>query len=708
MNNNKHSDDENESDEDIVSIARKRFQFAADAENESRLEALDDLKFANGEQWPSEVKKQRDAENRPCLTINRIPQFIRQITNDQRQNRPAIKISPVDDHADIETAKILQGLVRNIEHTSNADTAYDTAFDSAVRAGFGYFRILTEYCDPLSFDQEIKIKRVADRFSVYLDPAYQEPDGSDANWGFVFTDISKEEFIELYPDAELTATHDWESVGDNFRDWVRKDSVRIAEYFYKEFRKAKIVLLNNGETIEKADLPKILPEGIRVVAERESLIPSIKWCKINGMAKLEETDWLGKWIPIIPVLGDDQIIDGKRVLTGIVRNAKDSQRMYNYWKSAETETIALAPKAPWVGYEGQFEGYENEWATANTKNHAYLQVKQVTISGQPAPLPQRNVFEPPVQAITNAGMYAADDLKATTGIYDAAMGAQSNEKSGIAIQRRNMQSQTSNFHFVDNLSKSIRHGGRIVIDLIPHTYDTARAVRILGESGDEEVVRINQMFERKGKEVRYDMGVGKYDVSVDTGPSFETKRQEAVASMADMSRSNPQLMQVAGDIMVKNMDWPGAQEIAERIKKTLPPGMADDDGKKKEIPPEVQAQLQQMGQMVEMLTAKLKEAQEEKSRKLVEIESRERIEFAKLENQATIELAKLESNEALSLLNQQIAELDRRTKLLGFNEPMDFESDDAGYNMAEPPQEFQEQEPQPFTGEFPPGQPTGV
>ena len=662
---------ENSSDEKILEIARKRFAFASEAEADIRREALDDLKFSAGEQWPDHVKSERDRDKRPCLVINRLPQFIRQITNDQRRNRPAIKVSPVDDKADIETAKVYQGLIRHIEYASNADTAYDTAFDSAARAGFGYFRIVTEYCDPFSFDQDIRVKRVPDRFSVYLDPSYQEPDGSDANWGFVFEDISKDEFKAQYPKAELTAMSEWTSVGDSFGDWVKEDRVRIAEYFTKEWRETTIYRLADGSVVEKDDLV----EGAIVIDERKTLVPSIKWFKTNGIEILEKTDWPGKWIPIIPVLGEELIIEGKRTLAGVVRYAKDPQRMYNYWKSSETETIALAPRAPWIGAEGQFEGHEAQWATANSRNHAFLQYKPKALGGQPLAPPQRNVFEPPVQAITQASMFAADDLKATTGIYDAAMGNQSNEKSGIAIQRRAAQSQTSNFHLVDNLSKSIRHAGRIICDLIPSIYDTERTARIIGEDGSEEVVKLNQEFEHKGKPVTYQLNVGKYDVTVDTGPSFETKRQEAVASMSEMARAYPPLMQFAGDIMVKNMDWPGAQEIAERIKKTLAPELRDDDKAQQPLPPEAQAQMAQMSQMIEMLTQQLNAAQDKIETKAMEIESRERIEMQKLQVQVELEMAKMGSTEAQMLLKQEIAQLERRMDMLGQNQELNFDEE---------------------------------
>ncbi|HUP81269.1 MAG TPA: portal protein, partial [Pirellula sp.] len=344
----------------------------------------------------------------------------------------------------------------------------------------------------------------------------------------------------------------------------------------------------------------------------------------------EETEWPGQWIPIVPVLGDELNIDGKRVLESVIRHAKDPQKMYNYWASAETEAIALAPRAPFIGAEGQFEGHEGKWREANNKNYAYLEYKPTSINGQPAPPPQRNAFEPAVMAITQARMQSAEDLKATTGIYDATLGMRSNENSGVAIQKRTNQSQTNNFHFIDNLRRARRHAGRIIVDLIPKIYDTARTVRIMGEEDTIEMVKINQETEFKGENKFFKFDQGKYDVAIDEGPSFATKRQEAVQSMLAFVQAYPAAAQLVGDLMVKNMDWPGANEISERLKKSLPPGIADQADEKKPLPPQVQAQMQQMNQVIEQLTEQLVHRTKQIESKTLELESRERIEMAKI------------------------------------------------------------------------------
>lgn len=657
-------DKSKDTQEAILEIAKKRFQLAVDAEAQSRTEELDDLQFLAGNQWPEDVRKDREADNRPCLTINRLPQFVRQVTNDQRQNRPSINVSPVDSGADVDTAKIFQGIIRHIEQNSNADVAYDTAAEGAAGRGIGYFRLTTDYVDETSFEQEIFIKRIRNRFSVYLDPHYQEPDASDANWGFIFEDLSVDDYKAQYPNSQLASMDDWQSIGDQIPDWVNAETVRVAEYFYREYEESEILLLVDGSTLALKDVPKgkeIPKEAIK--SRRKVSVCTIKWCKLNAVEILDETEWPGKWIPIIPVIGDELDINGRVTRSGIIRHAKDPQRMYNIWASAETETIGMAPRAPFIGAAGQFDGFAEQWRTANTRSHAFLEYNPKNVNGQPVGPPQRNVYEPPVQAITNARMQSSEDLKATTGIYDASLGARSNENSGVAIQRRNMQAQTNNFHYIDNLSRAMRHCGRQIVDLIPKIYDTARSVRIIGEDGETDMARVNQIFTEGGQEKSYWLGQGRYDVTISTGPSYATKRQEAVASMLDMSKVAPQLMQVAGDLLVKNMDWPGAQDIADRLKKTLPPGVADDKKDQAPIPPQVQAQLQQMGQMIQNLTGALNQAHDQLDGKRMELESRERIAFAQIEADITKTMATIDQKDALELMKQEIAVIKHQQQL---------------------------------------------
>ncbi len=678
-------------DKKLLETARARFKRSAEHEADMRLAALEDIKFRAGEQWDPAIKAARESEGKPCLTINKTEPAIRQVTNDQRQNRPSIRISPVDDGADKATSRVYQGLIRNIEYRSDAETAYDTSFEHAADGGYGYFRVITDYVDPRSFEQEILIKRIRNRFSVYYDPDSKEPDGSDATFAFIVDEMSRDEFEMKYPNAEACSMEDWQSVGDSLGDWLKKDTVRVAEYIYKEFKNDTLLRISDGideffrlkselSDQESAELDEGLLE---IVDERETRVPSVKWCLINGMEVLDRTDIPASHITVIPVLGNEIDIEGKRIVSGIIRHAKDPARMYNAWVSAETEMIGAAPKAPWLVAEGSIEGYEEYWNKANAETMAYLPYKAYDRDGNPFPQPTRNISEPPIGAITQARMLSSDDLKATTGIYDASLGNQGNETSGVAIQRRNMQAQTSNFHFVDNLTRSMKHLGRILIEMIPKVYDTPRTVRIIGEDGEEELVAINQVFQEKGQEKRYDLGVGKYDVIVDVGPSYASKRQEAAESMLQLTQSFPTIAQVAGDLMVKNMDWPGAQEIAERLKKMLPPELGDDD--ETEIPPAVKAKMAQMQQMLEQITNELTEAQKkletdeikaerELQKEQMKLESEERVAFAKLQQEANLQMAKIDSIEGIELLKQEIASINSRlSQHLDFNEPVGVE-----------------------------------
>ena len=667
-----------------LELAKANFKLVEEAEFRIRQLALEDQEFAAGSQWPQDILQQRTLDSRPCLTINKIPGSIRQITNDQRQNRPSSKIYPVDDNADVETAKVIQGLVRHIEYDSNADVAYDTAFENAVTGGFGYWRLITQYSSPLSFEQDIKIKRIRNPFNVYLDPHSKEPDGSDASWGFIFDDISKEDFKREFPNAELSKMPDWKSIGDSNRDWINEKSCRVGEYYYKEYKDDKIVRAPDGLVYKLSELP---PE-IKELAElekwpmRDTQVCQIKWFKFNGIEILERADIPGEWIPIIPVIGDERIIDGERILEGVVRHAKDPQRMYNYWASTETEAIALSPRTPYLVADGQIPPeYEQQWKEANTKNHAYLPYTPViTDNGLVVPPPQRSAIDTPTQSITNARMLAADDLKSTTGIYDAALGARSNETSGKAIQNRAHQAQTSNFHYIDNLTRAIRHSSRIIVSWIPVVYDSARAIRILGDNDEQEVVRIHEMFNHNGKDVHYDF-IGKYDVVVETGPTFATKRQEAVAAMLDVSSAYPQIWQFAGDIMAKNMDWPGASDLAERFKKMLPPGIAEDK-KKQPIPPEAQAMLQQLDQQNQALTQQLNEFTEQIKTKQIEIESKERIETMKIEKDYALKMAELQGQAAILTLKAELDDIKKRQELLNMDVPIDQEFNGSGPDQA--------------------------
>ena len=633
---------------DKLAEMRHRYKMAIAAYSDSREDELDDLRFMAGSpdnqwQWPADVLQTRGSVQgqtinaRPCLTINKLPQHVRMVTNEQRQNRPSGKVIPADDNADVQVAAIYDGMVRHIEYMSDADVAYDTACENQVTYGEGYIRILTEYCDENSFDQDLRIGRVRNSFSVYMDPMAQDPTGADAEFCFITEDLTKEEYEREYPNAAPISSMLASGVGDQYlSQWLDENTIRIAEYFYYTHKKETLNLYpgNNSffeGTPEDKDMKRM---GVKPIRSREVDRRKVMWMKTNGFEVLQEQEWAGKWIPVVRVIGNEFEVEGQIYISGLVRNAKDAQRMYNYWTSQEAEMLALAPKAPFIGYGGQFEGYEMQWKTANTTNWPYLEVNPDVTDGAGAvlPLPQRAAPPLPQTGLIQAKMGASEDIKSTTGQYDASLGVGGNERSGRAILAREKQGDTGTYHYVDNLARAISHITRQLVDMIPKIYDTERIARIVGIDGEVDMVKINPEQPEPVKEIRdmesgiliekiYNPGVGKYDVVVTTGPSYMTKRQESMDAMSQILQGNPQLWSVAGDLFVKNMDWPGAQELADRLAKTIDPKLLE-NGDKDPALQAAEQQIQAMGQEMEQMYAMMQNFQ-----KSVEVQDLERKNF---------------------------------------------------------------------------------
>jgi hypothetical protein len=598
----------------IIQEAVDFLKFSNDADTMNRQEALEDLKFVNGDQWPVELQNSRNLEKRPFLTINKLDTFCRQVTNQQRQQRPRIKVHATNTEADAKVAQVISGVVRHIEVNSNADHAYDNAFDYAVRMGWGYWRVTTKYVREDSFDQEIYIEPVDNPFTVYFDPNSIAPDGSDAEKCLITTMMPKEVFRKLYPDLDDGTSFTQRGTGDSQSEWITKEDIRIAEYFYTVREKATLYHLSDG-TMKFADgkdfFQRLELAGLSVIDERASFKKTIKWKKMTAIEVIEERDWPGRHIPIVPCYGRHVVIGNKRKKFGMIRNAKDPQRMYNFWQTSLTESIALAPKAKWIMAEGQDEGHENEWAQANVKSTSYLRYKQRDIDGQPAPAPQRLQPEPPPAGVITAASVINDDLSAIMGIFDPNQMPTGNI-SGKALNGQQQQVDLTNFDYYDNLTRSISHTGKIILDLIPKIYDSQRVLRIIGDDGKPDMVTLNERTEVG--EVLNDVTVGEYDVVMETGPGYNSKRQEAVNSMMQMLGADPTLMQTAGDLIFRNMDFPGADTIADRLATLNPLSQVDE---KSPIPPQVQmqlaqsqAQMQQMAQEIQQLQMMIKQRQD--------------------------------------------------------------------------------------------------
>ena len=603
--------DEDPDDVSMLEEIRKRFDIAVEATAQNRQEMLDDIRFARlGDQWSEAAKydRARPGKERPMLVVNRLLQFRDRVVNEIRQNTPSVRIRPVADGADVETAEVLMGIVRHIQDNSNASIAYDTAVEWQVDTGLGYIRVRNDWADENSFDQEIYIDRVVDPMKVYLDPHSKQPDGSDAEWCIIAEEIPKDDFKRLYPGVDET---NWEAAGNgDMQGWYTKDSIRIAEYFWIEHEQEELFDPETGRT-RIADVRKCM------------------WAKVTGQTVLEQTELPTKWIPVIPVLGHEVWVQGRRYLSGLVRNAKDAQRLYNYYLSANAENVALAPKAPFVGVAGQFET-DPRWGRANQESLAYLEYDPVSIAGTPVGPPQRAQPPQASSAIMQAVQLAENDIMQSMGIYQPSLGDQSNETSGRALMLRQKQADTGNFHYQDNLNRSIRQIGRIILEMAPKIYDRARVIRILGEDGVPQQVNIDPSMpqasmytDNPAVDSIYNPSVGKYDVVCDSGPSYATRRDEAANMMLALTQANPNLFSMIGDLMLKNMDWPGAEEISKRLQAMLPPQLQPSaDGTK--VDPQVLQAQQMMEQMADQMEHMSAELQFSRDQKLLEIQRAER------------------------------------------------------------------------------------
>ena len=617
--------------DEIHDEALKRLRIVDSYELENRDEGRDDLRMIAGKNhWPQKVYNNRTANDRPCITINKLPGFTDQIVNDSRLNKVAIKVRPDGGGATSEMAQVISGLIRNIENASDAVTAYETALEAAVQSGFGFFRIITEYAGDDSFDLDIKIKRIKNQFTVFIDPRAEEVDKRDARFAFITEKISEDEFKARFPGRPLPSQLQSQFGDEDTNLWVEENLYRIAEYWVRTPVKKRLYGLSDGRTVMADDWDLIkddlkaqeqiihlapspenpnvpievegpapegsgLPETVlnpapTVVRERMVETFEVSHYLIDGADIIEgPTKWPGKWIPIIPVMGKETTVDDRTYTRSAIRFAKDPQRLYNYFRSAAAETVALAPKAPYVMEEEQIEGHETAWQNIGQQNPTYLLYKHKTN----VPPPSRQVVTATaIGEITEAQM-SNDEMKATTSLFDASLGSQGNETSGRAILARQREGDVANFTFHDNLRRGVKFAGDILVDLIPRVFDTERQLVVVGDDDEESTVMVNQevIDAATGETVIInDLSLGKYKLVVTVGPSFTTQRVEAAESMLDFIRTAPNTAAYIIDLVAENMDWPGAAKIAARFRKLLPPGL-DDEGPMPPQQPSVEDQI---------------------------------------------------------------------------------------------------------------------
>ena len=593
------------------------FDLAFTAESRNRIDMVDDLRFAALDQWPRDIQIER--KDRPMLTLDHIGQSVRKIMGNIRQNMPSIKVDPVDDGADKETADVLEDLTRQIEQSSNARHAYINAAKFQVKMGYGVWRVNTVNNTDDIFEQDIVILPVKNPFTYYFDPDAIMPQKQDGRFMIISESLSTKQFDAQFPDADRPASIPNQGVGETQTRWYDADTVRICEYFIKRKKKKNITQLSNGtvvntDEITEEDIALYQEQGITPVKDRDVEVDVIDWYKLTAFKILEHQEWPSKFFPGIPVYGEEDNIEGETMLRGIVRAAKDPQRMYNYWNSAAAETIALQPKAPFLVTAEQVKNYKQFWDRANTDNLPYLPYEP---DGQ-APPPQR-LAPPAMQAgLLQQAAVSANDIQQATGVFEAAQQPTSENRSGRAVIALQQEADLGQSLFMDNLAAAIEHTGRVVLDLIPKYYDTNRVIRLRGEDSGTRFVEVNKpILTPDGLKIQNDLTRGKYDVRVGVGPSFKTRRIEAASSMVELGRVFPQIMQVAGDLVAKNMDWPGADELADRLKKLLPPGIAEDE----DLTPEQQQALQQQQQQQQQLQQKAIEL--EMAEKQVTIENKQ-------------------------------------------------------------------------------------
>jgi hypothetical protein len=615
------------SDDAIITEAKSRFKKAEEWESEARNNFIFDMRFANGDssnlyQWDDDISDSRNRANRPCLTINKTKQHCLQIINDQRQNQSQIEVRPVGNGASYEAAKVFEGICRHIEYQSNAQAAYSNACYSQVVGGIGYWRVTTDYASDDSFDQEIFIKRIQDTLSVYLDPDISEADGSDARYGFIFTEMPRDEFEHQYPDEDDVSNQSspFSGTGFAYDAWDAKDHVRIAEYFRKSNKSDKLHELDNGTTVRESDVKRSETKSpgmmntldAHSLRSREVDTPDIEWYLIAGNRIIEKKIFPGRYIPIVRVIGEETIIDKVLDRRGHTRALIDPQRIYNFWSSSAVEFVALQSKVPYMAAVEAIAGFELDYENANVENKAYLPYNSIDAAGNQIPKPER--APPPVmaQAYLEGMKIAAGEMQLVSGQYEANMGQKSNEVSGTAVDARQRQGENATYHYIDRFAQAIRFTGRILVGLIPLVYDTERVMKILSESGEQSTIHVNPNAQQGHQQVQdpdspefdpqaisaiFNPLVGIFDVEADIGPAYSSRRQETFHALSEILKADPQWMPIVGDIMMRAADFPMADELAERLRNMVPPqalGKGPD--------PEVQKLQQMLAQQAAIMT----------------------------------------------------------------------------------------------------------
>lgn len=632
------SGEQSEEDIEILTEAYERFQYCVDWESDFRDLFIQDVKFANGDsdngwQWPDDLRRDRMLNRRPALTINKVQNHVNLVVNDGRQNKAAIEITPAGKESSFQSAQGIGSLVRNIQYLSNADNVYDDMSQNQVEGGIGYGRIISIYPDPRSFNQELRISPVQNHLNVFLDPDIKQKNGSDAKFGFVFEDVSRDDYEREYDEeAPVGVAPFGLGIG---ADWIKQDHVRIAEYYRVDFQKDELIYYKHGDKEElflRSEVPRGMKRALRLdeaayeagtaggdveIITRPTEIKRLQWYKIGAHKIMDRETFKTQYVPIFRFVGRERVIDNKLERKGLTRTLKDAQRMYNYNSSAEAEAAAIATKTNWLVAAEAIAGYETGWNRANIDNKPYMVFRHKDRDGEPIPPPQRIDPAKSAEAYLAGMEIASRELEMASGQGPAQFGKPQREKSGIAITNSQRQGDILTFDFLDNRTQGIQYAGMILLDWIPHCYNTKQVVQVLDKDGTERMLTIDPNAQSPYEEQKVqdqvqavlNPNIGQYKVQAQAGPAYATQRQEAWNAFVQIITGAPDLINEIGDLMFLSADFPMADEIAQRIRrkiKQMAPWLLDDNAVNPQVQ-QLQQQLQMAGQQLQELLSELAE-----------------------------------------------------------------------------------------------------
>ncbi len=684
----------------MIAEALKRFRYASESSAAQRKAILEAKNFRAGNQWPDEVKVQRQGgaaiqgvaaqPQRPCLTIDRVSGPTRQVSNSVKQADFAMEVIPNGDGADVETADFLKSWMRRIQNESRADDPVGWAADGAAEGGLGWFRILSVYTDDKGFDQDLKLERIANSLTVYPDPAAVKPTRSDMRYLFLTQDMPRDEFKRIWPKAYEPTTDEFRGDGDG-ESWCSEESIRVAEYWYVDYDEVNVLELVDGTTIID---PKPMPEADQIKRKRCVYKPKVKWSKITCCEELESTDWVGSKIPFVPILGEEFNVDGKTVLRGVIGPAMDAQRMLNYSYSGAIEAVALAPKSPFIVAEGQVENYKTIWQNANTFNYSSLPYTPVSLDGHAVPPPQRNTAEAPIGAMVQMMATSEEAIKATTGIYDPSMGASNpSDRSGKAISALQDRAEFGISNYLDNTRNALIYAASLMLEMAPYILDRpGRIVPIHGIDDQPQMAMIGQAFQKapggqaepvmapnpqnpqsppqpifdkalaklKGASF-YDISAGTYGVTVNVGRASTTRKREGSAALGELIRYlPPEISAAVTPSYIESLEFPGAKDIAAMAKKALPPQFQDSGDGMANLPPAIQQKLAEIPQMQQAIQQaqqiiQTKQVEQDAMLKKAQMDNDTKTHIVALQEQTklVIEQAKLNQKEAQAMLEAE-------------------------------------------------------